>query len=64
MGKTVPEVLDTAVHKTEGTVFPNTDRNHMQSCEKRESKKDWVSGKAVALYGEKYLRHMLPDILT
>ena len=32
-GKTVPEVLDTtqgrrpkAVHKTEGTVFPNTDR--------------------------------------
>ena len=33
MGKTVPEVLDTtqgrrpkAVHKTEGTVFPNTDR--------------------------------------
>ena len=34
MGKTVPEVLDTArgrkpraVHKTEGTVFPNTDRH-------------------------------------
>ena len=33
MGKTVPEVLDTArgrrpkaVHKAEGTVFPNTDR--------------------------------------
>ena len=33
MGKTVPEVLDTtrgrrpkAVHKTEGTVFSNTDR--------------------------------------
>ena len=25
LGKTVPEVLDT-VHKTEGTVFPNTDR--------------------------------------
>ena len=23
-----------------------------------------MSGKAVALYGEKYLRHMIPDILT
>ena len=26
LGKTVPSVLGTAVLKTEGTVFPNTDR--------------------------------------
>ena len=26
LGKTVPEVLSLAILKTEGTVFPNTDR--------------------------------------
>ena len=67
MGKTVPEVLDTARGRTQdrGHSFSQYGpKRHAKLRKKRGSKKDWVSGKAVALYGEKYLRHMIPDILT
>lgn len=67
MGKTVPEVVDTARGRTQdrGQSFSQYGpKRHAKLRKKRGSKKDWVSEKVVALYGEKYLRHMIPDILT
>ena len=65
LGKTVPEVLTSGGTQDRGHSFSQYGpKRHAKLRKKRGSKKDWVSGKAVASYGEKYLRRMIPDILT
>ena len=65
LGKTVPEVLTSGGTQDRGHSFSQYGpKLHAKLRKKRGSKKAWVSRKAVALYGEKYLRYMTPDILT